>query len=130
MSFGIDSAIAAGLSILDKFIPDPAAKAKAAAELRDSLQKWDTGQMEVNKQEAASSSVFVAGWRPAIGWVCAGALFYQYLLAPVLTWATAAVGFYLPTPPSLDGSLWELMFGLLGMGGLRTYEKIAGVARK
>lgn len=130
MSFGIDDAIAAGLSILDKFIPDPAAKAKAAAELRDSLQKWDTSQMEVNKQEAASSSVFVSGWRPAIGWVCAGALFYQYLLVPLLTWATAAVGFNLPTPPSLDGSLWELMFGLLGMGGLRTYEKIAGVARK
>ena len=74
--------------------------------------------------------MFVAGWRPAIGWVCAIALMYQYTLSPIAVWVAAMAHYTLPTPPTLDSSLWELMFGMLGMGGLRTYEKIKGVATK
>lgn len=82
------------------------------------------GQLEINKTEAAHASIFVAGWRPAIGWVCALTLFYQYVVRP--TWL-----FFHPDAPlvALDGSLWELMFGMLGIGGLRTFEKVKGVSK-
>lgn len=129
MAFGIDDAIAAGLKVIDKFIPDPEAKAKAEEELRADLMEWDKSQTEVNKVEAASDNMFVAGWRPAIGWFCALALGFQYVITPLALWAGDLVGHPLPKPPALDQILWELMFGMLGMGGLRTYEKIKGVAR-
>jgi hypothetical protein len=86
--------------------------------------------MEVNKAEAASGSVFVAGWRPAIGWVCAAAVAYTYLLVPVGMWLSFLVGKPIAKPPVLDANLWELMFAMLGLGGLRTFEKIKGVASK
>lgn len=130
MGFGVSDAIAAGLKIVDKFVPDPAEKIKAEAALRESLMAWDAQQTAVNATEAANSNVFVAGWRPAIGWVCAIALMYQYTLSPIAVWIAAITHYSLPTPPTLDSSLWELMFGMLGMGGLRTYEKIKGVATK
>ena len=128
MAFGIDDAIAAGLTVLNKFIPDPAAKAQAETDLRTALQGWDAQQATVDTAEAANTSVFVAGWRPAIGWVCALALAYQYVLAPMAIWVTLMAHYNMPLPPKLDDSLWQLMFGMLGMGGLRTYEKIKGVA--
>lgn len=129
MAFGIDDAVAAGLKVIDKFVPDPAAKQKAEAEMRTAFQQWDKSQTDVNEVEAANSSVFVSGWRPFIGWVCGGALAYQYVATPVLMWIATSVGVHLATPPKLDGTLWELVFALLGMGGLRTYEKIKGVAK-
>mgnify|MGYP000930915965 CR=1 FL=1 len=104
------------------------------------LRKVDAGllqgQMEINKVEAAHASVFVAGWRPAIGWIGAAALGYQFLLDPALIWAWAfmqAKG-WVPTalqpPPVLDAeALWALLAGMLGIAGMRTYEKTAGVAR-
>ena len=130
MAFGIDDAIAAGLKVLDKFIPDPEAKARAESELRTALQGWDAGQMAVNAAEAANPSVFTSGWRPWIGWVCGAALAFQYVVAPLAVWLSAVVGHPLPVPPSLDNILLELMFGMLGMGGLRTFEKIKGVAAR
>jgi hypothetical protein len=129
MAFGIDDAIGAGLKIINKFIPDPVEKIKAESELRDSLQKWDQAQTEVNKVEAGNSSLFVSGWRPAIGWVCSIALLYQYILVPFVSWGFLLSGTPLSKPPVLDGTLWELMFGMLGLGGLRTYEKLKGVAK-
>ena len=124
MAFGIDDAIAAGLKIIDKFVPDPAAKVQAEQALRDSLFARDASQNMVNAAEASSSSVFVAGWRPFIGWVCGAALAYTYMIVPIGMWAAIMVGHPITKPPALDGNLWELMFGMLGMGGLRTYEKI------
>jgi hypothetical protein len=70
----------------------------------------------------------VAGWRPAIGWCCATALFYQYLFVPLSAWLAGLIGFAIAAPPSLDGQLFELMLGMLGMGALRTVEKLKGVA--
>lgn len=129
MAFGIDDAIAAGLKIIDKFVPDPVEKQKAESDLRNSLLQWDQSQNIVNQEEAKSSSLFVSGWRPAIGWVCSLALLYQYLLLPFIMWGCIIFNVSIPKPPTLDETLWQLMFGLLGMGGLRTYEKIKNVAR-
>ena len=129
MSFGIDDAIAAGLKVLDKFVPDPEARAKAESALRDSLQAWDKAQTDVNAVEAANTNVFVSGWRPFIGWTCGLALAYQYVVAPLVMWATLTVGIHLAAPPKLDDMLWQLVFAILGMGGLRTFEKIKGVSR-
>jgi hypothetical protein len=130
MAFGIDDAIAAALKVLDKFVPDPQAKAKAESELRSSLQLWDKGQTDVNAVEAANPNLFVSGWRPFIGWVCGIALAYQYVMAPLFIWVASSLHITLISPPKLDGTLWELVFALLGMGGLRTFEKVKGVASK
>jgi hypothetical protein len=124
MAFGIDDAIAAGLQVLNKFIPDPDAKIKAEAELRQNLMEWDQGQQETNTAEAENRNLFVAGWRPWIGWVCGAAL-----VSPLAVWVFDLAGHPIPRPPTLDDMLWQLMFGMLGMGGLRTFEKIKGVAK-
>lgn len=129
MSFGIDDAIAAGLQIVSKFVPDPAAKLQAEAEMRAALMAWDASQNKVNEAEAASGNLFIGGWRPAIGWVCAGAVAYTYLLVPIGMWVGFVIGKPIPKPPVLDGNLWELMLGMLGLGGMRTWEKLKGVAK-
>lgn len=120
--------IAALVPILDRVLgavlPDPAARERALRETLQQLAAADLKQMEVNAEEAKSASLFVAGWRPAIGWCCAAALGYQYLLMPLGGWIAAWSGLAVPSPPSLDSSLWELMLGMLGLGALRTVEKI------
>lgn len=106
---------------------------KAAQENR--LKEWAiqagllTAQIEVNKTEAASGNWFAAGWRPSIGWTCSAALFYQFVLSPIGLWIAAIAGHPLPAPPSLDGMLWELLFGMLGIAGLRSIDKKVGTAR-
>jgi hypothetical protein len=115
-------------------IPDPNARAKAAAEAQSELLKVvaeaDAGQRKINEVEAGNSSLFVAGWRPAIGWVCALSLFYQYLGRPIATAIFDGMHWPLPYLPALDDNLWQLMLGMLGLGGLRTFEKTRGVATK
>lgn len=106
---------------------------KAAQENR--LKEWAiqagllTAQIEVNKTEAASGNPWVAGWRPSIGWTCSAALFFQFVLSPIGMWAANIMGHPLPAPPKLDDMLWELMLGMLGIGALRTVEKVRGVAK-
>jgi hypothetical protein len=124
MTFGVDDAIAAGLQVLNRFIPDPNAKIAAEAELRESLRKWDDAQSQTNIAEAANPNLFVSGWRPMIGWIGAAGLAYQYVIRPLAT----ATGY--GTYPALDGSLMELVMAMLGLAGLRTYEKKIGVARQ
>ena len=130
----ISAALDIGGKLIDHFFPDPAQAADAKLKLLQLQQSGElatmTAQTDINKTEAASSSVFVSGWRPAIGWVCALALMYQYLLKPLLTWGAGVAGFTVPPMPGLDDNLWQLMMGMLGMGGLRTFEKIQGVASK
>ena len=108
-------------------IPDPEAKAKAEREaiaaITNGLLAADKGQMEVNKVEAGHRSVFVAGWRPAIGWACALGVTYT-VLRPIFIWAGAD-----PSMPALDGVLWELTFGMLGMGALRSHDKMKGLSK-
>ena len=99
-------------------------------------QRTDLAQVEVNRAEAQHSSIFVAGWRPAIGWIGASALAYQFLAYPLALWAwTYLQGLgYIPKdlqpPPVLDADqLWVILSGILGIAGMRTFEKKSGVAR-
>ena len=111
-------------AVLDRILPDPAARAAAELELLRLQQAGGLAQLEVNKAEASSDSMFVAGWRPMVGWVCAAALAGQFVVSPVAMWISAIVNHPFPPPPTLDGVLWELLFGMLGMGALRTVEKL------
>ena len=87
-------------------------------------------QTEINKEEAKNASVFVAGWRPAVGWVCAFALFYSSLLEPLLRFAAQVWFGYAGTFPVIDTDLTlQVLFGILGLGAYRSFEKVKGVAR-
>lgn len=127
--FGIDDAIGAALKVLDKFVPDPAAKQQAEADLRSSLQQWDQAQTDVNKVEASSSSLFVSGWRPFIGWTCGTAFAYHYVLQPFLLFMFALFDKAIVLPVFSMESLLTVLLGLLGLGGMRTYEKFKGVSK-
>jgi hypothetical protein len=114
--------------LLDKFIPDADEKARIAHELatmgEKHAQELALAQIEVNKAEAASGSIFKGGWRPAVGWVCASAFAYHFVLQPILLFVVALTGTQLPTLPEFDMStLLPVLGGMLGIGGLRTYEK-------
>ena len=132
--FPLDALLTLGSSLIDKFFPDKTQAETAKAQLLQMQVSGElaqiTGQIQINKVEAANANLFVSGWRPAIGWVCAMALAYQYLLRPLLSWATIAAGYNFPVLPGLDDNLWQLMMGMLGMGVLRTFEKVSGVASK
>lgn len=112
--------------VLD-FIPNPAEKAKAQLEIQNQLMaaaiEESKGQLEVNKAEAQSSSVFVSGWRPAIGWVCAFGFAFQFFLVPVVGWLSVLIGSDIPLPAIDTESLYSLTMGMLGMGALRSFEK-------
>ncbi|QQR68369.1 MAG: hypothetical protein IPI58_05805 [Alphaproteobacteria bacterium] len=114
-------------------IPDPQAREKARAEAISQLlaaaQIQDAQQVEIDKIEAQSPDRFVSGWRPFIGWVCGAALAYTYLLVPLLAWTLTlwSPGTSLPHLPT--DNLFELVLAMLGLGGLRTFEKIKKVAR-
>lgn len=104
-------------------------KAQATTELLQALSSADTQQTEINKIEAASSSVFVAGWRPAVGWVCVSGVGYQFVVRPlaqaiVTIWQPA---YTMPSVPTDD--LLYLLGILLGVAGLRSFEKVKGVSR-
>lgn len=112
--------------------PEDAAKlAELAAKYQDDIiaadQQKAQMQADVNKVEAANSNFFVAGWRPAVGWVCSIGLLTQFIVAPLATWASGLFGKTV-TFPSLDmGTLLTLLLGMLGLGGMRTFEKVNGV---
>jgi hypothetical protein len=120
--------------LLDKFIPDADEKAKLAHEIATMAEKQAhelaLAQIEVNKAEAASGSVFKGGWRPFIGWVCGIAFLYHFVLQPLLLFAIAVAGVQLPALPEFDmGTLLTVLGGLLGLGSLRTFEKTKGITR-
>ena len=120
-------------TLVDRLIPDRAAAEKAKAEMEAALVKASNeaalAQVEVNKIEAGHSSVFVAGWRPAIGWVCAAGLAWAFVVAPVASWALMVLGIKAELPAIQFDHLFELVLAMLGIGGLRTFEKLRGVAR-
>jgi hypothetical protein len=120
-------------TLIDRLIPDRAAAEKAKAEMEQQLvtaaNAAAMAQVEVNKVEAGHSSVFVAGWRPSIGWVCAAGLAWAFVVAPVASWALMVMGVKAELPAIQFDHLFELVLAMLGIGGLRTFEKLRGVAR-
>jgi hypothetical protein len=112
--------------IVDRLIPDPERKQQLLIELVNALAKFDVAQLEVNRTEAQHASIFVAGWRPFIGWVLGLGVAYSFLLAPLIGGIIALwkPGFALP---AVDDHLWELIFAMLGMGALRSFDKLRGI---
>ena len=120
--------------LLDKFVEDKDQKAKLAHEIATMADRHAhenaMAQIEVNKAEAASSSIFKGGWRPFVGWVCGAAFAYHFVLQPLLIFIVAVAGLQIPALPEFDmSSLMTTLGGLLGLGGLRTFEKFKGVSK-
>lgn len=121
-----------GKGLLDRFFPDPAEKAKAEAEFMQMLQEQDmkkiVAQLEVNAKEAMSPSVFVAGWRPFVGWCCGVGFLWATIGQPVFAWFATAKGW--PAPPAIDTDvLLYVLGGMLGLGTLRSVEKVKGATK-
>jgi len=129
-----------GSKLIDKFLPDAGAKDAAKLELLKMHQSGElailaaetqlaTAQIATNTAEANNSNLFVSGWRPGVGWVCVAGLAFNFIVQPMLVWLSSINTW--PVPPQLDiGDLLTLLLGMLGLGGLRTAEKIKGVAAK
>jgi hypothetical protein len=116
-------------TLFDRLFTSDAERAQAQAVLEKLKAHPAELQVELNKIEAAHRSVFVAGWRPFIGWICGAALAWHFIGHPLLAWANALFGQPPAIPPLLDdGALMELVLALLGLSGLRTFEKVRGRA--
>jgi hypothetical protein len=126
-------------TIVEKAIPDPQAQADAKLRVMELAQKGELavldaevkmalGQLEVNKAEA-TTDMFRGGWRPATGWTCVAGLAYQFVVQPLLPWVVAVFGGSVPPLPAIDNeTLMVLLTGMLGLGGLRTFERVKGKA--
>jgi hypothetical protein len=116
-------------NILDKFVADKDLKQKLEHELKTELHRANMAQIEVNKEQAKHSSLFVSGARPAIMWVCCLGLFWSFFLAPFLNWLIVVTGSNVTLPAIQTEGLLTLTLSLLGLGGYRSFEKFKGVAR-
>jgi Holin of 3TMs, for gene-transfer release len=116
--------------IIDRVVPDPKAKSDALLELAKLEQSGDLAamaqQVEINKIEAASNDPFQRRWRPFIGWVCGGALAVQLVIGPLVAYGCEAVGYPIKLPVMQTELLTTLLVSMLGLGGMRTVEKLNG----
>ena len=128
----IDSVLSIGSTILDRVIPDKNAREAAKEELARAINDQDfqlaLGQIKVNEAEASSDNLFKSGWRPAIGWVCGIAFSLHFVFFPILDWFLVLFGHTAIVIPFDMSTLMTVLGGLLGLGGLRTFEKMKGVA--
>ena len=120
--------------LLDKFIEDKDQKARLAHDIATMAEKHAheaaMAQVDVNKAEATHRSIFVAGWRPFVGWTCGIALAYHFVVAPLILFGAGWAGAELPELPVFDmDALMTVLLGMLGLGGLRTYEKTKGLTK-
>lgn len=127
-----------GSSIIDKIWPDKDKadqvklemfKAQQAGQLQEIANQFSITmeQVKVNAEEAKHNSIFVSGWRPFVGWICGFALGYNYILFPFIAWAAKWADSGAPTMPALDsGELMTLLFGMLGLGAMRSFDKKTG----
>jgi hypothetical protein len=116
--------------VIDKLFPDKtkAEELKASLKTLDLTQEFQglMGQIQVNIEEAKSGKMFIAGWRPFIGWICGAGFAWSYVVGPLFYWVSSLAGHPTPIPTlSLDEMIPVLM-GMLGLGGLRTFEKVKG----
>ena len=120
-------------NVLDRFFPNKEEKERALreveAQLVGHLAQIDLAQIQVNQLEAAHRNIFIAGWRPFIGWSCGLALFYTYLAQPVLTFILVQRGVYVDLPPVDLGAMMPVLLGMLGLGGLRSWEKYQRITK-
>lgn len=117
--------------VVKRAFPDKTEQEKMQLAMQTALLQADfsalTAQLEVDKQEAASNSIFVAGWRPFVGWVCGFGFAYIFILQPFLALVFGSFAGHLPPLPTLDTAmLMQLLIGMLGLAGMRTYEKFGG----
>ena len=129
----IDKLIGPVTSLLDKFIPDADTKVKLAHEVatmaQNHAQELAKGQLEVNRVEAAHKSLFVAGWRPFIGWTCGFGLFGNHITIPFANFSLALLQYDIVIPLVPLETMMPVLMGMLGLGAMRTYEKKAGVSK-
>lgn len=127
--------------VIDRVIPDPIAQAEAKLKVATLAQNGEleqlhadtqlaSGQLDINKIEAGSSSLFVSGWRPFVGWVCATALAYSAIVEPILRFTSTVIFHYTGAFPVIDTNITlQVLLGLLGLGAMRSFEKKNGVAK-
>jgi len=130
----LSSLVPAVSNVLDKVVEDKDQKAKLAHEIATLAEKQAheaaMAQVEVNKAEAQHKSIFVAGWRPFIGWTCGVALAYHFIFAPFIVFGVAWSGAEIPEIPAFDmDSLMTVLLGMLGLGGMRSFEKAKGLTK-
>ena len=129
----IDKLIGPVTGLLDKFIPDADTKAKLAHEVatmaQNHAQELAKAQLEVNKVEAAHKSLFVSGWRPAVGWVCVLGMFGNFITIPFSNFVLALFGIDIVIPLVPLETMMPVLMGMLGLGAMRTYEKKNAVHR-
>ena len=123
-----------GGKVIDRLWPDPVQAANAKLELIKLQQSGElaviVGQLEINKAEAASASVFVSGWRPFIGWVCGAACAWNWIGLKIALFAAAYFEHPLTLAPADLSEMMPVLMGMLGIGAMRTVEKLNGVARQ
>lgn len=128
-----------GGKVIDRVFPDPVAKAQAQLELFKLQQSGELaalsadvqmtlGQLDVNKAEASNPNTFVSGWRPFVGWTCGAGFAVQLVVGPFATWGSRLLGHPVDFPPLDIATMMPVLIGMLGLGGMRTYEKYKGVA--
>ena len=129
----LESLIGPVTGLLDKFIEDKDQKVKLAHEIATMSQKYAQeiakGQMAINQVEAAHNSLFISGWRPALGWVAVLGMFGNYITIPFTNFAMALLEIDITIPLIPLETMMPIVMGMLGLGGLRTYEKHKGVHR-
>lgn len=130
---GVDGLFQFGTEVLKRVWPDAneAERAKMAlllAEL-DAAHRERVAQIETNTAQAQNPSLFVSGPRPALMWICVGGFGLQYVVYPIWVWAAGIAGWPVPPMPPTSEVIWELTFGMLGLAGMRSWEKSRGVAR-
>ena len=126
----LDGVIGVAGKVLDKFIEDKDLKTKLTAELEKEVIQLSKAQAEANIEQAKHPSLFVAGARPAIMWICAFGLAWQFVLSPLLLWTTVMFDPTFVLPKIQTEGLISLVLALLGLGSMRTLEKTRGVARE
>jgi hypothetical protein len=150
---GFDELFSLGEALIDRLFPDKIKRAEEMRKLEELKQNGDLarlqayvtlmeGQLKINLKEAESKSMFVAGWRPAVGWVCVSILAFNYIGVWLLEYVTNVAGFLsvgsgadsivtIPVPPRMDmAELWPVLLGMLGMGSMRSFDKMKGTDTK
>ena len=130
----LPSLLPAVTDVIGRFLPEDKEK-RAAAEreiekqLATHLAKIDLAQLEINKQEAAHRNIFVAGWRPFIGWSCGIAMCYAYIIQPITIFVLAQTGNLVSLPTLNLSEMMPVLLGMLGLGGLRSFEKYKKISK-